>query len=250
MSATPYMPIHGIRPPTLSHHDAGFLLHVHRDAPLPQHIYLHTFLSNLAARSLPQTSTESWVGSTSLRRKLPQKEDRAERGGSLTWTPLPFSFVQRRTEVMLSLPSRSSRPTSCSPRPPCSLWSILETLQPRSLVGWGLGEGLGSCWCKRPWPAPILSNSYNKRQMSRVYPKGTRMDSSNYMPQMFWNAGCQMVALNFQTMGKGTSEVREPSPWPCTPRPLPQSPPLGPAFPDPTPRTLLWPLSIRSLPLS
>lgn len=87
MSATPYMPIHGIRPPTLSHHDAGFLLHVHCDAPLPQHIYLHTFLSNLAARSLPQTSTESWVGSTSLRRKLPQKEDRAERGGSLTWTP-------------------------------------------------------------------------------------------------------------------------------------------------------------------
>uniref|UniRef100_A0A8C8Z7V5 1-phosphatidylinositol 4,5-bisphosphate phosphodiesterase n=1 Tax=Prolemur simus TaxID=1328070 RepID=A0A8C8Z7V5_PROSS len=41
---------------------------------------------------------------------------------------------------------------------------------------------------------------YNKRQMSRIYPKGTRMDSSNYMPQMFWNAGCQMVALNFQTM--------------------------------------------------
>ncbi|CAI9553484.1 unnamed protein product, partial [Staurois parvus] len=36
--------------------------------------------------------------------------------------------------------------------------------------------------------------------MSRIYPKGTRMDSSNYMPQMFWNVGCQMVALNFQTM--------------------------------------------------
>ncbi|XP_013923397.1 PREDICTED: 1-phosphatidylinositol 4,5-bisphosphate phosphodiesterase beta-2-like [Thamnophis sirtalis] len=35
--------------------------------------------------------------------------------------------------------------------------------------------------------------------MSRIYPKGTRMDSSNYMPQMFWNVGCQMVALNFQT---------------------------------------------------
>lgn len=40
--------------------------------------------------------------------------------------------------------------------------------------------------------------------MSRIYPKGTRMDSSNYMPQMFWNAGCQMVALNFQTMGEDT----------------------------------------------
>ncbi|XP_015595890.1 1-phosphatidylinositol 4,5-bisphosphate phosphodiesterase [Cephus cinctus] len=41
--------------------------------------------------------------------------------------------------------------------------------------------------------------NYNKRQMSRIYPKGTRADSSNYMPQVFWNAGCQMVALNFQT---------------------------------------------------
>lgn len=37
--------------------------------------------------------------------------------------------------------------------------------------------------------------------MSRIYPKGGRVDSSNYMPQIFWNAGCQMVALNFQTPG-------------------------------------------------
>ncbi|KAM9201792.1 1-phosphatidylinositol 4,5-bisphosphate phosphodiesterase beta-2 isoform 4-T4 [Dugong dugon] len=48
--------------------------------------------------------------------------------------------------------------------------------------------------------AAVQFVDYNKRQMSRVYPKGTRVDSSNYMPQMFWNVGCQMVALNFQTM--------------------------------------------------
>ncbi|XP_069698719.1 1-phosphatidylinositol 4,5-bisphosphate phosphodiesterase-like isoform X2 [Periplaneta americana] len=41
--------------------------------------------------------------------------------------------------------------------------------------------------------------NYNKKQMSRIYPKGVRADSSNYMPQMFWNVGCQMVSLNFQT---------------------------------------------------
>ncbi|KAK1793288.1 hypothetical protein P4O66_011676 [Electrophorus voltai] len=41
---------------------------------------------------------------------------------------------------------------------------------------------------------------YNKLQLSRIYPKGTRVDSSNYMPQVFWNAGCQLVALNFQTI--------------------------------------------------
>uniref|UniRef100_A0A8C5QUV1 1-phosphatidylinositol 4,5-bisphosphate phosphodiesterase n=1 Tax=Leptobrachium leishanense TaxID=445787 RepID=A0A8C5QUV1_9ANUR len=47
--------------------------------------------------------------------------------------------------------------------------------------------------------SPMEFVEYNKKQLSRIYPKGTRVDSSNYMPQLFWNAGCQMVALNFQT---------------------------------------------------
>ncbi|VDN07064.1 unnamed protein product [Thelazia callipaeda] len=46
--------------------------------------------------------------------------------------------------------------------------------------------------------APEFVN-YNKRQLCRIYPKGARVDSSNFLPQIFWNAGCQMVALNFQT---------------------------------------------------
>ena len=41
---------------------------------------------------------------------------------------------------------------------------------------------------------------YNQRQNSRIYPAGTRIASSNYMPQIYWNVGCQLVALNFQTM--------------------------------------------------
>ncbi|NWH22871.1 PLCB1 phosphodiesterase, partial [Grus americana] len=48
--------------------------------------------------------------------------------------------------------------------------------------------------------SPVEFVEYNKMQLSRIYPKGTRVDSSNYMPQVFWNAGCQMVALNFQTV--------------------------------------------------
>uniref|UniRef100_A0A8C9TR82 Phosphoinositide phospholipase C n=1 Tax=Scleropages formosus TaxID=113540 RepID=A0A8C9TR82_SCLFO len=47
---------------------------------------------------------------------------------------------------------------------------------------------------------PVEFVEYNKSQLSRIYPKGTRVDSSNYMPQVFWNAGCQLVALNFQTI--------------------------------------------------
>ncbi|CAD7672091.1 unnamed protein product [Nyctereutes procyonoides] len=37
--------------------------------------------------------------------------------------------------------------------------------------------------------------------ITRIYPKATRADSSNFNPQEFWNIGCQMVALNFQTPG-------------------------------------------------
>ncbi|NWT68328.1 PLCZ1 phosphodiesterase, partial [Prunella himalayana] len=43
--------------------------------------------------------------------------------------------------------------------------------------------------------------SHTTRFITRIYPKGSRMSSSNYNPQEFWNVGCQMVALNFQTSG-------------------------------------------------
>ncbi|NWX98104.1 PLCD4 phosphodiesterase, partial [Nothoprocta ornata] len=42
---------------------------------------------------------------------------------------------------------------------------------------------------------------HNAWQLSRIYPSGMRTDSSNYNPQEMWNAGCQIVALNFQTAG-------------------------------------------------
>lgn len=35
--------------------------------------------------------------------------------------------------------------------------------------------------------------------MVRTYPAGLRTDSSNYNPTQMWNAGCQVVALNYQT---------------------------------------------------
>lgn len=39
-------------------------------------------------------------------------------------------------------------------------------------------------------------------QLTRIYPKGQRIDSSNYHPVPFWNCGSQMVALNYQTPDK------------------------------------------------
>ncbi|XP_064190225.1 1-phosphatidylinositol 4,5-bisphosphate phosphodiesterase gamma-1-like [Anguilla rostrata] len=43
---------------------------------------------------------------------------------------------------------------------------------------------------------------YNRRQLSRVYPRGQRLDSSNYDPLPIWICGSQLVALNFQTPDK------------------------------------------------
>ncbi|CAL1281932.1 unnamed protein product [Larinioides sclopetarius] len=41
--------------------------------------------------------------------------------------------------------------------------------------------------------------AHNRRHVSRIYPKGTRTDSTNYDPVPYWNIGCQLVALNYQT---------------------------------------------------
>jgi hypothetical protein len=34
--------------------------------------------------------------------------------------------------------------------------------------------------------------NHNKRFLSRIYPNGMRVDSTNYNPQDLWNCGCQM----------------------------------------------------------
>ncbi|XP_036726715.1 1-phosphatidylinositol 4,5-bisphosphate phosphodiesterase eta-2 [Balaenoptera musculus] len=49
-------------------------------------------------------------------------------------------------------------------------------------------------------PAQYLR--FNQHQLSRIYPSSYRVDSSNYNPQPFWNTGCQMVALNYQSEGR------------------------------------------------
>ncbi|XP_041375905.1 1-phosphatidylinositol 4,5-bisphosphate phosphodiesterase gamma-1-like isoform X2 [Gigantopelta aegis] len=40
---------------------------------------------------------------------------------------------------------------------------------------------------------------YHRKQLSRVYPKGPRVDSSNYDPVPIWNCGSQLLAMNYQT---------------------------------------------------
>ena len=49
------------------------------------------------------------------------------------------------------------------------------------------------------WKLDLNHDTYNRNQLSRCYPKGARVDSSNYDPMPMWNVGCQMVAMNYQT---------------------------------------------------
>ncbi len=46
---------------------------------------------------------------------------------------------------------------------------------------------------------PTSWRRYNEQHMTRTYPAGVRVDSSNYNPILAWAMGCQLVALNFQT---------------------------------------------------
>lgn len=44
--------------------------------------------------------------------------------------------------------------------------------------------------------------AYHRAQLSRIYPAGVRVGSSNYDPVASWSAGAQIIALNYQTSDK------------------------------------------------
>lgn len=44
--------------------------------------------------------------------------------------------------------------------------------------------------------------AHNRDHLTRAYPKGSRLTSSNFTPHHMWAAGVQLVALNWQTFGE------------------------------------------------
>jgi len=66
------------------------------------------------------------------------------------------------------------------------------------------GEFAEPCWKMHSFSEGTLEKllkkdsevivKYNKNHVSRIYPKGTRISSSNYNPMVGWSAGCQMVS--------------------------------------------------------
>lgn len=42
---------------------------------------------------------------------------------------------------------------------------------------------------------------HNRTHLTRIYPRGTRLQSTNFEPHRFWATGAQLVAINWQTFG-------------------------------------------------
>ncbi|KAI9595044.1 PLC-like phosphodiesterase [Syncephalis fuscata] len=47
--------------------------------------------------------------------------------------------------------------------------------------------------------SPAAAIRHNKKHLSRIYPSGKRINSTNYEPVVHWGVGSQLVALNLQT---------------------------------------------------
>ncbi|EOA25236.1 hypothetical protein CARUB_v10018550mg [Capsella rubella] len=55
-------------------------------------------------------------------------------------------------------------------------------------------------WPQKKYAEKIVR--FTQRNLLRVYPKGTRITSSNYNPLVGWSHGAQMVAFNMQGLGR------------------------------------------------
>ncbi|KKY21398.1 putative 1-phosphatidylinositol-bisphosphate phosphodiesterase [Phaeomoniella chlamydospora] len=65
-----------------------------------------------------------------------------------------------------------------------------------------LAEGSAMNLCKHP-ELKVHFENHNLHYLSRVYPGGFRIKSSNFDPIVYWRRGVQMVALNWQTYDEG-----------------------------------------------
>ena len=67
--------------------------------------------------------------------------------------------------------------------------------------------------------------NHNKRFLSRIYPNGMRVDSTNYNPQDLWNCGCQMGKQTYPHPASHDQHTRQSK----LPTSTPDSPTYQPA---------------------
>uniref|UniRef100_A0A8C6L8A5 Phosphoinositide phospholipase C n=1 Tax=Nothobranchius furzeri TaxID=105023 RepID=A0A8C6L8A5_NOTFU len=123
------------------------------------------------------------------------------------------SFSKRK--VTCGFNTRSSLTTAFHPPHRKKTMKLSRALS--DLVKYTCSVGLDDVEAQGGWQVSSLSETkahqlmqqkaasfiqFNQRQLSRIYPSSYRVDSSNFNPQPFWNSGCQLVALNYQSEGR------------------------------------------------
>ncbi|KAJ3802906.1 1-phosphatidylinositol-4,5-bisphosphate phosphodiesterase 1 [Lentinula aff. detonsa] len=146
--------------------------------------------------------------------------DRIRGRGKLDPSPPPSSYSPRRPKAIVSGVSSSSRHASLEEAPKArskismspDLLSLLvytvgvkyrginkkEVYKPEEMFS--LSENMANKMLK---VGMIDLIKHTRAHLVRMYPKGTRVNSTNYQPHKYWSAGVQLVAINWQTFDLG-----------------------------------------------
>ena len=81
----------------------------------------------------------------------------------------------------------------------CAFHNFERSLQSSPSHMHSMNEAALSKILNRNPAGTMLWKQYNRSHITRIYPNGSRVDSSNFSPLLSWTLGCQMVSLNFQT---------------------------------------------------
>uniref|UniRef100_A0A8C7ZE15 Phosphoinositide phospholipase C n=1 Tax=Oryzias sinensis TaxID=183150 RepID=A0A8C7ZE15_9TELE len=137
------------------------------------------------------------------------------------WKIITFLFLKRKKKIRVknkaasdgesdygSSRERSKRKTMRLSRALSDLVKYTKSVRVHDIET----QGFGSCWQVSSLDETVVNQilqlkpgelvRFNQRQLLRVYPSNYRVDSSNFNPQTYWNAGCHMVAMNYQTEGR------------------------------------------------
>lgn len=79
-----------------------------------------------------------------------------------------------------------------------------KMLKQGSLYYSGVTEEDGEHPAHDAWGGMLDLIKHSQTHLVRIYPKGTRLSSTNYLPHRYWAAGAQLVALNWQTSDLGS----------------------------------------------
>ncbi|OCT70564.1 hypothetical protein XELAEV_18037488mg [Xenopus laevis] len=126
---------------------------------------------------------------------LEEGDESLDRQGSLARAPVHYSRINRQKKTM-----KLSRALSDLVKYTKSVG--IHDVETEISCSWQVSSFSETKAHQILQQKPAQFVRFNQHQLSRIYPSSYRVDSSNYNPQPFWNAGCQLVALNYQSEGR------------------------------------------------